>query len=265
MHNDKKTEYPEKESDFIINMMLMFAENMLNNGDEQKAVEQYKSILELTPNAEAQYNLASLYAQGRGTYQDFCEAAYWFRQAEKNGIENAGKMALKCEMDYIQKYLGLSECEDLYKKLKMFVERVYSEETADSKLGHECSMFGVHYINNKHDYDSAAKLLRTGAVYCKDGWCQNYLGVLYNAGVGVEKNDLISLYWFDCAVENGIEEARVDRDGILDAYLKSLNTDEFKEYMCIIAGWCETGTKDVPKTSSKVYYWKNIANGGKWT
>lgn len=262
MYKDGKSGQTGRGADFIIDMMLMHAENMLNNGDEKGAAEQYKSILELTPNAEAQYNLASLYAQGKGVFQDFCEAAYWFRQAEKNGIENAGKMALKCEMDYIQKYLPLSECEELYRKLKMFVERVYPEETADSKLGQECAMFGVHYINNKQDYASAAKLLRAGAVYCKDGRCQNYLGVLYNAGAGVEKNDLISLYWFDCAVEKGIEEARADRDGILNAYRKSLNPDEFEEYMELIASWCETGTKDVPKTPGKVYYWKNIASGG---
>lgn len=50
--------------------------------------------------------------------------------------------------------------------------------------------------------------------------------ILYNAGSGVPKNDLISLYWFDRASDNGITEAKADRNGILNAYRSSLSAEE---------------------------------------
>ena len=85
----------------IIDTMLMTAEVAINKKDYAMAAKTYKDILKLESNATAQCNLGSLYAQGKGVKQDFKEAAYWFRQAELSGDEQAERLCLKCSMDFI--------------------------------------------------------------------------------------------------------------------------------------------------------------------
>ena len=98
----KKESQPEKkDSAKTIEVMLLQAELFLEDGKDDWAVEQYKSILNLCSNATAQYNLGSLYAQGKGVAQDLCKGAYYFRQAEKNGDVTASKMVRKCELDLV--------------------------------------------------------------------------------------------------------------------------------------------------------------------
>lgn len=254
----KETSQPEKkESEKVIDVMLALAESMLNEGNAERAVEQYKSILQLCPNSTAQYNLGSLYAQGKGVKQDFCEGAYYFRQAEMAGDETASKLVRKCELDCICQSIGKASYAELYERMKKFINRVYPEDATEARIGHELSTMGRHLID-KEEYAEAAKLLRAAAEFCNDGEGQNYLGVLYNAGAGVEKNDLISLYWFDRAADNGFQAAKTDRDGLFNAYRNILSADEFVEYMERIAHWCDTGSADVPKTAEKVDYWHRI-------
>lgn len=249
----------KKESENVIDVMLALAESMLNAGNAEKAVEQYKSILRLCPNSTAQYNLGSLYAQGKGVKQDFCEAAYYFRQAEMTGDETESKLVLKCELDYIFQNIGKERHVEIYERMKKFVNRVYPEDATEVHIGRELSTIGLHLLNKK-EYFEAVKLLRASAEFCNNGQAQNYLGVLYNAGAGVEKNDLISLYWFDRAADNGFEAAKPDRDGLFNAYRNTLSEDELVEYMEQIARWCDVGSADVPKTPEKVDYWHRIAN-----
>lgn len=84
-----------------INMMVMMADLAMESGDYKQAVGGYKNILKLEPNEIAQYNLGSLYAQGKGVNQDFMEGAYWFRQAEHGGDEQAGKLCMKCTIGFV--------------------------------------------------------------------------------------------------------------------------------------------------------------------
>lgn len=110
-----------------------------------------------------------------------------------------------------------------------------------------------------NEYSDAAKLFRAAAEYGNDGYSQNYLGVLYNIGAGVEKNDLAALYWLDKAVENGAADvAQTDKDGILNAYKASLSPAEFYEYMMQLSGWCSLGDENVPKDAEKAKYWRTI-------
>ena len=107
----------------------------------------------------------------------------------------------------------------------------------------------------------AAKLFRAAAEFGNDGASQNYLAILYNQGAGVEKNDLVSLYWFDKAVTNGIVAAQVDRDGILNAYRKTISPAEFYEQIMILSGWCSIGSDYIPKDADKAAYWRKISEG----
>ena len=83
--------------------------------------------------------------------------------------------------------------------------------------------------------------------------------MLYNAGAGVEKNDLVSLYWFDKAADQGIEKALADRDGILNAYRNNLSSEEFYDYMARLSGWCAVGSRNVPRDARKAKHWNTVA------
>ena len=76
----------------VIQTMLVNAKACLDDDRPEQAFDLYKSIVEMALDTTAQYNLGSLYAQGKGTEQDFLQAAYWFHQAVQNGEPAAEKM-----------------------------------------------------------------------------------------------------------------------------------------------------------------------------
>lgn len=246
-----------RDSKKIIEVMLMTAGEAMRNGDYGRAVDTCKSILELEPNETAQYILGNLYAQGKGVGQDFMEAAYWFRQAELAGNEMAGKLCMKCMLDFTHQSFELKTPEQLYTDMVRFVKYIYPDENAELKAGRNLYSIAGNHFNNK-EYSQAVKIFRAAAQFGNDGYSQNYLAVLYNAGAGTEQNDLASLYWFDKAVDNGVEISRKDRDGILNAYKTNLTVTEFYEHMMTLSGWCSVGSEDVPKDAAKAEYWRGI-------
>ena len=60
----------------VIQTMLVNAKACLDDDRPEQAFDLYKSIVEMALDTTAQYNLGSLYAQGKGTEQDFLQAAY---------------------------------------------------------------------------------------------------------------------------------------------------------------------------------------------
>lgn len=231
----------------------------MDDGDYEHAAEQYKNILKLEPNETAQYNLGSLYAQGKGVKQDFMEGAYWFRQAERGGDVQAGKLCMKCTMDFVHQNLDKKSPEQLYMDMVRFVQYIYPEtENVNLEVCRKLfAIAGNHF--NKEEYPPAAKLFRAAAEFGNDGYSQNYLAVLYNLGAGLEQNDLAALYWFDKAVDNGAADvARKDRDGILNAYKTHFTPAKFYEAMLTLSGWCSIGHEDVPKDAAKSAFWRMI-------
>ena len=246
------------DSQFIIDTMITTAAISIERGDYAQAVEIYKKILQLQPNETAQYNLGTLYAQGKGIKQDFKEAAYWFNQAHIMGDEQAGKLCIKCMTDFIHQGFEHKTSEKIYFDMVGFVKFIWPCDNIEHEINEKLyAMAGNHF--NKQEYAEAAKLFRAAAEFGNDGNSQNALAVLYNMGAGIEKNDLASLYWFDKAVDNGIKEARIDRDGILNAYGTNFSSAEFYKQMMILSGWCSIGSEDVPKDTEKAAYWSKIA------
>ncbi len=241
----------------IIDTMIIAAGVSIERGDYARAAETYKMILRLQPNAMAQYNLGTLYAQGRGVRQDFREAAYWFNLVGLGGDEQAEKLCMKCMIDFIYQNFAHKTSEEIYFDMMRFVKFIWPLENIEIAVNrHLYSMAAIHL--NKQEYKKAAKLFRAAAEFGNDGASQNYLAILYNQDAGVEKNDLVSLYWFDKAVDNGIEAAQVDRNGILNAYRKNLSPAEFYEQIIMLSGWCSIGSNDIPKDANKAAYWRKI-------
>ena len=244
-------------SEEVIEMMTIIAGTLLANNDYEKAVDMYRSILKLHPNETAQYNLATLYAQGKGVKQDFKEAAYWFNQvATSFEDERAKKLCLKCMVDFIHRDFESKTPEEIYIDMIRFVKAVWPEKNLESEVNENLfAMAGNHF--NKKEYPQAAKLFRAAAEFGNDGKSQNYLAILYNAGLDdFEQNDLVGLYWFDRASDNGIEAAKIDRDGILHAYYENLSLQDFYEQMMLLSGWCSLGNSDIPKDAYKAVYWR---------
>lgn len=243
-------------SEEVVQIMLTNAEIYLESDKPERAFETYKQIVELTPNATAQYNLGSLYAQGKGTDRDFLQAAYWFRQASVNGDTSAKKLLAKSTMDYFEQDLSGTMPYELYQKMQGYILLLYPKENGNLIAAE--TMYGLagHHFNKK-EYVGAAKLFRVAAEYYNHGKSQNYLAVLYNLGAGVEKDDLAAMYWFDRAADNGVEIAKKDRDGILNAYFESSSPKEFFNIMETLAGACINGTADIPQDHEKAQYWRN--------
>lgn len=242
-------------SEKVIQYMLTNAEVCLESNMPEMAFETYRKIVELTTNTTAQYNLGSLYAQGKGTNQDFLQAAYWFRQAIVNGDPSAEKLLLKSTMDYLNQDLSMIMPYDLYQKMQKYILLLYPKMDGNSIAAETLYSLAGHRFNKK-EYAEAAKLFRTAAEYYNHGESQNYLAVLYNAGVGLEKNDLAALYWFDRAADNGVEVSRKDRDGILNAYFENSSPEEFFDVMETLARACINGTIDIPCDNEKAKYWR---------
>lgn len=237
--------------------LLVTAEFLFQNGQYDKAFEMYKLITENDCNTTAQYNLATMYAMGQGTKRDYLKASYWFHQAFLNGDEQAGKMCRKTQMDYIHEDFAQKTPKDLFDEMLEYSRYLYPEEDAIASSSKDLYILGQHHFK-KQEYAEAAKLFRSAAEYGNEMEAQNYLAVLFNANLGVEKDDMVALYWFDRAAEQGFAPALTDRNGILNAYRNNNSPSVFQGIMTELANACRTGTKDIPRDEKKAEYWENI-------
>lgn len=249
------------DSQDVVQLMLANAAAFLDDKKPERAFAAYHQIVQMHPHPEALYNLGSLYAQGLGTEQNFLEAAYWFRQAARRGDQKAAKLQMKSTWDYVHEELGVRTDRQIFEKMVRLASYLYPGEDHRAIADNNLRAMAEQHLN-KGEHETAVRLLCAAAKFGDDGPSQNYLGVLYNAGAGVEKNDLVSLYWFDRAADHGIEAAKTDRDGILNAYRNSLSACDFKEQMKILAGFCGAGTADIPRDERKAALWEQQAVKG---
>ncbi|HHF7224569.1 TPA: tetratricopeptide repeat protein [Haemophilus influenzae] len=144
--------------------------------------------------ANVQFNLGVMYAEGQGVKQDDFEAVKWYRKAAEQGDANA------------QAYLGLAYTEgrgvrqDYTEAVKWFrkaAEQGYAE--AKFNLGHMYSKGrGV-----KQDDFEAVNWYRKAAEQ-GDADAQAILGFLYLLGErGVQVNKSLAKEWFGKACDNG--------------------------------------------------------------
>ncbi len=255
--HDHHHEEPMSPED-VVKSLLVLGQVALDAGDFGSAAEAYASALQLEQDETALYNLGSLYARGLGVRRDFVKAATLFHQAELKGNEQAGKLCAKCMFDYVHIFAAKAPA-DLYAAMVIFTAQVYPE-AVDSKREVNNGLFAIASTHlNKREYSEAAKVFRAGAEYGDDGYAQYYLGLLYDAGAGLSKNDLAALYWLDRAVDSDAADvAREARDGMLDACRQDRSASEFRAAMETLSGWCEQGAPDVPVDHDKAAYWREL-------
>ena len=72
----------------------MYSKSIGVKQDYIKAVEWYQKAA-VQGNADAQYNLGTMYYTGRGVTRDYKQAKKWWRLAADQGNENAQKTLVK--------------------------------------------------------------------------------------------------------------------------------------------------------------------------
>jgi TPR repeat protein len=139
--------------------------------DEAEAVKWYRKAADLNK-PEAQYNLAGMYANGRGVTQDYAEAVKWWRKAAEQGYADAqsclgvqygtGEGVPK---NYVEAYkwrlLAAAQGEDTSKKAMVALENLMTPEqiAEGQKLARE---FKTHKESNSDDFNSSANPTFTG-------------------------------------------------------------------------------------------------------
>ena len=241
----------------LIDNMLKLANQFKIDGNDKRAFDTYKQIVEMESNAIAQYNLGCMYALGKGTEKNFLSAAYWFNMAYKNGDAEAKKLLLKCTLDYMLDGAFFKTPKLLFDDMITYAQCLYPNDDA-VKIANDNLLQCAMYNFEKKNYSLAAKFYRATAQFANNSDAQYNLGLFYNNGVGVEQNDLVSMYWFDKAADNGAEEATAHRNGILNAYYSNLSRDDFIENMNILISYCKFGCEDIPKDIEKAVFWEEI-------
>lgn len=174
----------------------------------------------------AQFDVASMYQNGRGVTPDLSKAIAWYQKSAAQNNEKAVSRLkiLEANEERFKKVLALADqgdAESQYKLGKMYTEGAgtninYNKATAAfenaAKQGHAKAEYklGLNYYegtgvrrNRKTAYQwfkAAAKQNHPASQY--------YLGKIYAAGSGVKQNYTTSLEWLNRAIEGGFNQAR---------------------------------------------------------
>lgn len=259
--------FSSSSSQKVLEQMYNMAAALYEKGEYQKAfsgwknvadtgaasVENSSSVREIV--SSSWYNMGILLSSGKLGEKNLLKAAEAFMKSKRLGIEENEKAVNACLREYISEDIGSVSAEELYEKACTFGEKIYSDKNAVFKLPALIQSAGIFW-NNKN-YAAAAKICRLAAQYGNSAEAQNFLAVLYNAGEGVEKNDIAALYWFRKAAVQGYEAAVKDMEGIIGAY-KSGNMME--EAINELAECCRVGSADIPKDNEEALYWLSQKN-----
>lgn len=148
--------------------------------------------------AIAQYNLANLYADGKGVPQDDDEAAKWYLAAAEQDLPEA-----QYNLGVLYQ-LGRGVPQDSAQTLRWFFKAADEGNHIGAQHG-----LAVMYATGRgvtRDYAQAATWFKRAAV--QDHMDSKYnLGILYAQGLGVQADPRTAYVWFSLAAKQGDEEA----------------------------------------------------------
>jgi len=177
-------------------------------------------------NSNAQYDVASMYQNGRGVKPDLGKAVEWYKKsAAQNNAKAANRLKLlEANEERFKKVLAQAEkgsAESQYKLGKMYSEGVgvsiNNSKAAEAfenaaKQGHAKAEYNLglsYYEGNgvKKDRAAAYKWFKAAAEQ-NDPAAQYYLGKMFATGSGVKQSYKTSLEWFSKSVDGGFNQAR---------------------------------------------------------
>ncbi len=145
----------------------------------------------------AQFEVATRLSEGKGTNQDFKQAATWFKRSAAQGFAQAQyRLGTLYER-------GLGVSPDVNRAQMWYLR---AAEQGNIRAMHNLAVLSAGQASGKPDYDRAAQWFIKAAEYgLADS--QYNAGVLFENGLGVSK-DLIKAYkWYTLAARNGDEES----------------------------------------------------------
>jgi localization factor PodJL len=155
----------------------------------------------------AAYEIANLYADGRGTLRDLGQAAAWYRRAADAGLVPA----IYRLASFYERGQGVPK--DLGRAMALY------ERAAEQ--GNPGAMYNLAVLLNAGaagapDPDGALRWFRAAAEHgVKDS--QYNLGVIYSRGIGVAVDRREAYKWFAVAAASGDEDAAAQRDRLAAA------------------------------------------------
>ncbi|MGL4668631.1 MAG: tetratricopeptide repeat protein [Saezia sp.] len=189
--------------------------------------------------ADAQLNAGLCYLHGWGTSSDLPQAIHWLEAAAKENIADAHRHLGDIYSGYIntpstqasfnidtaeQWYLKAAKAGDLHSQLQLAkiylseqhskknptLAKQYLEQPAQSNMEEAQYLLGMQYLSpetNRPDYQQASTLLYQAA---QSGYPDAIyqLGDLYAHGKGVEKNQNLSVRYFQLAAKAGHRKAK---------------------------------------------------------
>ncbi len=205
-------------------------------GDYEKAYNVWKPLAE-QGHKEAQHYLGRLYAEGKGTIQNYVEAAKWHRKAAEqghamsqqrlasmyrdgNGVAQDYEKAEYWYTEAIKKGEGISRI--LLKRLKL-EQLQKSAENGDEVA--QMNLASIYFtglrdegINIPQDYKKAFGLYENVAIQGVAS-AQAQVGYMYHHGKGIAKNEIEALKWYNKAVKQGNATAQ---HNLATMYINSL-------------------------------------------
>ena len=176
--------------------------------------------------SNAQFDVASMYQNGRGVTPDLSKAIEWYKKsaAQKNQKAVSRLKILEVNEERFKKVLALAdkgEAESQYKLGKMYTEGAgvsinHTKATAAfenaAKQGYAKAEYklGLNYYEGtgvNRNRKTACKWFKAAAEQNHPA-SQYYLGKMYASGSGVKQNYTTSLEWFTRAVDGGFNQAR---------------------------------------------------------
>jgi TPR repeat protein len=184
-------------SEAQFNLWTMYAKGRGVKKDDAQAFNWCRKAAE-QGHASAQFNLGCMYAKAQGVKQDDAKAVYWYRKAAEQGHAGA------------QFYLGFGYTHGFGVKIDR-TKAVYWYRMAAEQghAGAQCNlglMYG-HGEGVKKDYAQALNWYRKAAGQ-NHAKAQIELGWMYERGQGVKKDQTQAMYWYCKAAEQGDADAQ---------------------------------------------------------
>jgi len=198
-------------SEYLQNLLHQFDKNSLPTIEQ--AAEQ--------GNAEAQFQLGALYANGKGVEQDTARAAAWLRRSAEQGFVQAQTLLGWCHA------AGEGVAQDMGAAIDWYLK---ASEQGDTDA--MCSLADI-YLEGRPGVEqntSAALNWYTQAANLQHPKAQYQLGKLLAEGKLVAQNDEAAFQWLSLAIMNDSEAAQREL-AMLTARLDSETLKQYRERM----------------------------------
>jgi TPR repeat protein len=212
---------------FTLGMILLFTSAAAMSGNDVWQTLFNEKLQEARQgNSNAQFDIGSMYQNGRGVAPSRSEAIVWYKKAaaQNNDMAVSRLQLLQANEERFRKELASAENgdkESQYKLGNMYTEGIGTdinlakaaeayEQSANQGYAKAEYKLGLVYYEGtgvNSDYKKAYTWFRKAAD--KDyAAAQYYLGKLYASGQGVERDYATSLEWYTRAVDGGFTQAR---------------------------------------------------------